>query len=299
MEYINGRDLFYYIFPTHKQRPLELSIMISIILQLAEAIQELHSIEIIHNDIKPENIMILFEDKKPKIKLLDYGFSCFIGKDDEYLKDIKSQKHCKLGLGTSDYWIPGLHKQYTYQEKKKDKITNKNTNTDESTYIEMLKIKDWYALGLILYSFLCPKQKDNMYQDDGTVLSDEKLNKNIDDSIKSFVNNDNFIMLELIKFIIFDVRDNVLKKNNEPIFTSDSIKEQIFKYLEDLGYLKPKLLATKTLVLENTTLHNESTTEGSVKKKSIFGRLSRWMSKKKGSSIKGGYRKTLKKKYSQ
>jgi hypothetical protein len=168
----------------------------------------------------------------------------------------------------------------------------------------MLKIKDWYALGLILYSFLCPKPKDNMYQDDGTVLSDEKLNKNIDDSIKSFFSNDNtyntvkFIVLELIKFIIFDVRDNVLKKHNEPIFTSDSIKEKIFTYLEelkDLGYLKQKLLATKTLVLENTTLRNESTTEGSVKKKSIFGRLRKWMSKKKGSSIKGGYRKTLKK----
>ena len=76
MEYLqDGSDLLQFI-KDNESLPDEDNI--NIIDQIVQSVEKLHEIGIAHRDLKPENIYVYKKDGKYKIKLLDFGLSCFL-----------------------------------------------------------------------------------------------------------------------------------------------------------------------------------------------------------------------------
>jgi len=91
MEYVKGKTLKHIIdeadLPTEKK--------IEIALQIGAGLKAAHDHDIVHLDIKPDNILVTSEDK---VKILDFGLACF--KD-----SIRSEKSDKI-TGTPAYSSP-------------------------------------------------------------------------------------------------------------------------------------------------------------------------------------------------
>lgn len=73
IEYIEGHTLQYY----KDNGSLEYDELQNIFTQICFGIKHLHSLDIIHNDIKPENIMIIKNKNKYIAKIIDFGFSTY------------------------------------------------------------------------------------------------------------------------------------------------------------------------------------------------------------------------------
>src|SRR5262249_21640653 len=69
LEYVEGKNLREYI---NKKGPPELMVSLSIMRQVAAALQRAAELGIIHRDIKPENILLT---KKGEVKVADFGLS--------------------------------------------------------------------------------------------------------------------------------------------------------------------------------------------------------------------------------
>ena len=71
MEYVDGVTLKEYISSTD---PMSVQAVIRIGIQLFDALAELHSLDAIHRDVKPANVMVRTGDPvRPTIKLVDLG----------------------------------------------------------------------------------------------------------------------------------------------------------------------------------------------------------------------------------
>lgn len=77
-----------------------------IALKACEAIKALQDKNIVHADIKPENLMALITDEKINIESIDYGFSLILPNSS---KSIKLKYYC----GTPDYMAPEIQ-SYIY-----------------------------------------------------------------------------------------------------------------------------------------------------------------------------------------
>jgi serine/threonine protein kinase len=82
MEYVSGGSLTKLLHPPDLQIsiPLTLSMKLNICTQITEAVAELHSLNIVHGDLKPENVLVmknLFEcpTNESVIRLTDFGLS--------------------------------------------------------------------------------------------------------------------------------------------------------------------------------------------------------------------------------
>src|SRR5204863_123047 len=69
LEYVHGRNLSEYLA---KKGPPELPLALSIMIQVAAALQRASELGIIHRDIKPENILLT---RKGEVKVADFGLS--------------------------------------------------------------------------------------------------------------------------------------------------------------------------------------------------------------------------------
>ena len=125
MEYINGGDLRKCLKKYMKKygKAFSEEIVQHLMRQIIDAIKYIHNLNIIHRDIKTENIMVNFENEvdqinlnmmKAKAKLIDFGISCYTKKGLAYTA---------LGnpAGMSPIILNAFHKneQYTqgYDEK--------------------------------------------------------------------------------------------------------------------------------------------------------------------------------------
>ncbi|XP_065178419.1 MAP kinase-activated protein kinase 2-like [Sycon ciliatum] len=74
MECIEGGDLFDRILRRKKQ-PLTEKRVIELTRDILTAVAHLHSLNIAHRDVKPENIILTDKTDEAKIKLIDFGFA--------------------------------------------------------------------------------------------------------------------------------------------------------------------------------------------------------------------------------
>lgn len=122
MELIDGRCLADVI---DEQGPLALEHAVSIARQVCDAMAEVHRNEIVHRDLKTENIMLL-NPNLDRAKLLDFGIAKFLATEKAFLKTATGQT-----IGTPEYMAP---------EQIRGKEVDKRT--------------DIYAMGIILYEML-------------------------------------------------------------------------------------------------------------------------------------------------
>lgn len=125
--YFKGRDLFQFLYEDDTK--YSLVDVITIMKNIIDTLSKLHNLNIVHMDLKPENIMI--NPETFEIYIIDLGLSCET--DD---------KSCDL-LGTPIYTPPEI---YSFQ--KRNRIPNS----------EILFKFDIWALGCIFFEILVKKQ---------------------------------------------------------------------------------------------------------------------------------------------
>jgi serine/threonine protein kinase len=70
LEFLEGTDLARFI---EKCGALPLPVAIDYMLRACEALASVHDAEVVHHDIKPENLFVSCGDESPGLKLLDFG----------------------------------------------------------------------------------------------------------------------------------------------------------------------------------------------------------------------------------
>ncbi len=96
LEYIDGRNLRDYV---SRKGPPDLPIALSIMRQVAAALQRAAEMGIIHRDIKPENILLT---RKGEVKVTDFGLSRIVGPDPQALNLTQTG----VTMGTPLYMSP-------------------------------------------------------------------------------------------------------------------------------------------------------------------------------------------------
>jgi serine/threonine-protein kinase len=97
MEFLDGYDLGQAV-EGGKQLSVPLTVELS--LQACEALAEAHSLGIVHRDVKPTNLFVVWRADKPKVKVLDFGIS-----KTSTATDLKLTQTQSL-LGTPAYMSP-------------------------------------------------------------------------------------------------------------------------------------------------------------------------------------------------
>jgi len=96
LEYVEGRNLRQYL---ERKGPPDLAICLSIMRQVALALQRAHEVGIVHRDIKPENILLT---RKVEVKVADFGLSRFFAPEGPALHLTQSG----VTVGTPLYMSP-------------------------------------------------------------------------------------------------------------------------------------------------------------------------------------------------
>ena len=122
MELIDGQCLADVI---DEEGPLNPKLVVSIAQQVCDAMAEVHRNDIVHRDLKTENIMLLNPELN-RAKLLDFGIAKFLATEKAFLKTATGQT-----IGTPEYMAP-------------EQIRGKNVD----------KRTDIYSMGIILYEML-------------------------------------------------------------------------------------------------------------------------------------------------
>ena len=122
MEWVDGR-LLRQILNEQKKFPAERAV--KLVLQIAQALEYIHSKGVVHRDLKPENIMVNTADG---IKLIDFGIAANVGS-----KRLTFAKFSQT-MGTPDYISP-------------EQVKGKRGDARS----------DIYALGVMLYEMLTGK----------------------------------------------------------------------------------------------------------------------------------------------
>ena len=104
-EYIEGGTLGQY-FKKKKFNFSERQAM-NIMCQLASGVKYLHQYGIVHRDLKPDNIMIIPKNDELNIKIMDFGFSRIVSKEEKLME----------GFGTLYYAAPELIQNSPYNSK--------------------------------------------------------------------------------------------------------------------------------------------------------------------------------------
>ncbi len=108
------------------------SVVVDVILQLLKALKRIHAHEVIHRDLKPDNLLIGRDDNGDwQVKLMDFGIAKASVNDDNVTKLTQVGAS---GIGTPSYMAP--------------------EQIDASTYGEISERTDLYAVGIIFYELM-------------------------------------------------------------------------------------------------------------------------------------------------
>lgn len=104
MEVLEGGELFDRI--SEKDTYTEADV-VNIIKQVLEACNYMHQKNVVHRDLKPQNVMMKAKDSFDNIKITDLGFAC----------TYDPKQGLNLRLGTPYYMAPELFKKQKYNSK--------------------------------------------------------------------------------------------------------------------------------------------------------------------------------------
>ena len=103
MELLPGGDLAQEVFK--RSSPFEEEEVWSVLVQVCEGLQHLHTRRVLHRDIKPENI---FSDGRGAFKIGDLGLGRMLSTE---------SSHARTGVGTPLYFSPEMCEERPYNDK--------------------------------------------------------------------------------------------------------------------------------------------------------------------------------------
>jgi serine/threonine protein kinase len=98
MEVLQGETMAQRLDDVGVMRP---DLVVTILQQVAHALDEAHSLGIVHRDIKPANIFLLDGDDEVRVKVLDFGMAKRLGGDNPSVVT-----EAGTAVGTPDYMSP-------------------------------------------------------------------------------------------------------------------------------------------------------------------------------------------------
>ena len=185
-------------------------IAVDFLIQIFSAIDYLHSINIVHCDIKPENFVLKINKTKTELKLVDFGNIRRKPKDKERLNNFS---------GTREYMAPEALENYGFNE----------------------KVDEW-AAGIIMYNMLTgadpfSSDNDSDYKDNirfkeikFEYIKNEKLRNLNKKLLNRFINN---------RITAKEAIDELINIKNEMIFNKDNNLD-VFKNLNKFDILDNK-----------------------------------------------------------
>ncbi|KAI9303283.1 kinase-like domain-containing protein [Cunninghamella echinulata] len=127
----------------------------SIFVQLVNTLEYVHEKNIIHGDIKPENILIT---KEKKIKLIDFGSAIQFNNDEEkdQKKNKKNQKNNMISQprGTPAFAAPEILIPTILQVSSSNEMKKKEEDQEPMTLKEKMTALDIWSLGMTLYCMI-------------------------------------------------------------------------------------------------------------------------------------------------
>jgi len=103
MEFISGPSLLKHILSKGHLPEMEVSFIMD---KLLHTLQDLHAKQIVHRNLKPENILLDYTSNGTELKLTEFGFSCSVNPDIENTWHV-SQNVCTK-CGTPGYMAPEI-----------------------------------------------------------------------------------------------------------------------------------------------------------------------------------------------
>ena len=185
-------------------------IAVDFLIQIFSAIDYLHSINIVHCDIKPENFVLKINKTKTELKLVDFGNIRRKPKDKERLNNFS---------GTREYMAPEALENYGFNE----------------------KVDEW-AAGVIMYNMLTgadpfSSDNDSDYKDNirfkeikFEYIKNEKLRNLNKKLLNRFINN---------RITAKEAIDELINIKNEMIFNKENNLD-VFKNLNKFDILDNK-----------------------------------------------------------
>lgn len=122
MEFLEGESLADVI----ARGPVDPRLALTLVSQMAEALDSAHKAGVIHRDLKPDNVIVLQRGGRPFVKLVDFGLA-------KAVSPSADQKQTTVGIimGTPQYMAP-----------------------EQAAGLPVDSRADLYALGLVLYELL-------------------------------------------------------------------------------------------------------------------------------------------------
>jgi MAP/microtubule affinity-regulating kinase len=227
MEYINGGNLFSFV---KKRRKLNEKMAKFLFRQIILGIKHIHSQNIVHRDIKLENILI---DLNNNIKICDFGIGKILESSDELLYDrcgtpmymapeilLCNKKNGYSGFPV-DIWASGITLYIMLSGTLPYNINN-NNKSNEDLSLNEIKNKDNKNLQLQIINFK-PKKIKNISKEANNLLNG-LLNKNPDKRLKC----DEILNHPWLKNINFDYSDN----NKYHLFTKAEMTMMTKTYID-------------------------------------------------------------------
>ena len=185
-------------------------IAVDFLIQIFSAIDYLHSINIVHCDIKPENFVLKINKTKTELKLVDFG---------NIRRKPKNKERLNNFSGTREYMAPEALENYGFNE----------------------KVDEW-AAGVIMYNMLTgadpfSSDNDSDYKDNirfkeikFEYIKNEKLRNLNKKLLNRFINN---------RITAKEAIDELINIKNEMIFNKDNNLD-VFKNLNKFDILDNK-----------------------------------------------------------